>query len=185
MEGSRLVRTPAGSHARCGAGQSHHCTSCAVDKHRAGDLPLWLPGGGLHRRTHVSTGWTAAACCWPLRLTWRPDVHARPGSAAANGNIPSPEQRTVSTTRLPTLLPTSTQGCAMNSAMKSRTRSTHLHQCAHWLVASAYPLVASSGKQGSDCAAAAGAAPEAMHLRALHYQNQVRYSSRSTYKSML
>ena len=71
--------------------------------------------------------------------------------------ILNPEQRTVSTTRLPTLLPTSTQGCSMNCVKKSRTRSTHLHQHTHLLVACSGTLVASAAA----AAAAAGAAAAA------------------------
>jgi hypothetical protein len=43
--------------------------SCAVDKHRASNLALRLPGGDLCRRPHVSTGLTATASCRNVSLT--------------------------------------------------------------------------------------------------------------------
>jgi hypothetical protein len=85
-------------------------------------VPATFPSGSLALTcacAHTCQHDTCSHGCWPskLPLVWV-STYALPRSSG---------RHTVSTTKLPTLFPTSTTGWSINSAMKSRTRSTHLH----------------------------------------------------------
>ena len=106
---------------------SHRCMT-APPAQLTSTVPATFPSGSL-----------ALTCARPAHIsTQRGDAMAVSLTACLRAPHTPPtsgsrKQRTVSTTRLPTLFPTRTRGCSMNSAMKSRTSSTHLHQhTLHW-----------------------------------------------------